>query len=178
MLKLFRRSKKNNKGFTLVELIVVIAIMAILAVAVTPKLTQFLDKSKIATDKEIANTICTAFTSVSLDEDAYATIPSSYRGGVNILIPTDTGKDNKFYFTKSATSYEYTATDGTISASATTSTLNKFEKAVMDILPTKFTLKSNQWAKSGTTCIVTVTGEGIVTVVLANGSDTYTVSKN
>ncbi len=30
MLKLFNRKKKNNKGFTLVELVIVIAILAIL----------------------------------------------------------------------------------------------------------------------------------------------------
>lgn len=168
-------NKKNNKGFTLVELIVVIAIMAILAVAVTPKLTQFLDKSKIATDKEIANTICTAFTSVSLDADAYATIPDQYKKpeGVDIFAtPADATKNLLYYAGDS--NHKYTAKEK--------AALGKFEAAVKAIIPTDFTLKSAQWAKSEATCTVIVTGEGIVSVTLSDGAATnpvtYTVSKN
>lgn len=42
--------KKNNKGFSLVELIVVILIMAIIAVALAPQVMKWVNNSRIATD--------------------------------------------------------------------------------------------------------------------------------
>lgn len=41
---------KNNKGFSLVELIIVIAIMAILAGAIAPALLKYMEKAKEAAD--------------------------------------------------------------------------------------------------------------------------------
>ena len=41
---------KKNKGFSLVELIIVIAIMAILAGAIGPAIIRYIDKSRRATD--------------------------------------------------------------------------------------------------------------------------------
>ena len=38
--------KMNNKGFSLIELIIVIAIMAILVAIIAPNLTKYLGKSK------------------------------------------------------------------------------------------------------------------------------------
>ncbi|MBR3539735.1 MAG: prepilin-type N-terminal cleavage/methylation domain-containing protein [Eubacterium sp.] len=53
--------KKNlNKGFSLVELIIVIAIMAILAAAVAPALIRYIDKSRITDDVNTASTIAKA----------------------------------------------------------------------------------------------------------------------
>jgi type IV pilus assembly protein PilA len=42
--------KKNNKGFSLVELIVVIAIMAVLVGVLAPQFIKYVEKSREATD--------------------------------------------------------------------------------------------------------------------------------
>lgn len=43
---------KDNKGFSLIELIIVIAIMAVLIAVIAPNLTKYLGSSKKQTDKK------------------------------------------------------------------------------------------------------------------------------
>ena len=70
--------KKNNKGFSLVELIIVIAIMAILAGALAPALIKYIAKSRRSTDVSNAQTIATAVTNALSVEAAYdAATPNS-----------------------------------------------------------------------------------------------------
>lgn len=52
--------KKNNKGFSLVELIIVIAIMAILVGIVGTQVIPYINKSKVAKDQQVLNSISTA----------------------------------------------------------------------------------------------------------------------
>ncbi len=49
--------KKNNKGFSLVELIVVILIMAVLAVALAPQVMKWVGNARIANDKQTVESI-------------------------------------------------------------------------------------------------------------------------
>lgn len=44
------KTKKNNKGFSLVELIVVVLIMAIIAVSLAPQVMKWVDRSRQAND--------------------------------------------------------------------------------------------------------------------------------
>jgi len=62
---------KKNKGFSLVELIIVIAIMAILAAAIAPALIRYIDKSRKADDVTAAGTIATAVSAALANEKAY-----------------------------------------------------------------------------------------------------------
>lgn len=52
--------KKDNKGFSLVELIIVIAIMAILVGIVGTQVIPYISKSKAAKDQQVLNSISTA----------------------------------------------------------------------------------------------------------------------
>lgn len=46
--------RKNNHGFSLVELIVIIAIMAILVAVLAPRLVKYIERSKRVVDVENA----------------------------------------------------------------------------------------------------------------------------
>ncbi|MBQ0013924.1 MAG: prepilin-type N-terminal cleavage/methylation domain-containing protein [Oscillospiraceae bacterium] len=63
--------KLNNKGFTLVEIVIVIVIIAILAAMLVPSLTQWIDKSKTKTFTSACGTIKTAVWAE--EAEAYAT---------------------------------------------------------------------------------------------------------
>ena len=177
-----RNGKKDNKGFTLVELIVVIAIMAILAVALTPKLTQYLDKAKVATDEEIINTINTAVKIALIDEKAYETVkgnvdddndPSTptvgadYTAGIDILAEYNgTRPSGLKYMRDSLTSNTYTCT-------ATTG-LSEFEKQVLAAVGKEFTFKSKKATNGLNSIIIKVTSQGEFTVTckVPDGDDT------
>jgi len=62
-----KKLKKENKGFSLAELIVVVLILGILAVAVTPQIMNWVNKSKIGKDEMYAGTVATAAESVALE---------------------------------------------------------------------------------------------------------------
>lgn len=69
---------KNNKGFSLVELIIVIAIMAILAGALAPALIKYINKSRKSTDIQNADSLRTAVQTALSNPDAADAAPSSF----------------------------------------------------------------------------------------------------
>ena len=65
---------KNNKGFSLVELIIVIAIMAVLIGVLAPQYLKYVEKSRISSDKTSVANVKEAFLTVLADEDVYTSI--------------------------------------------------------------------------------------------------------
>lgn len=72
-----KERKMNNKGFSLVELIIVIAIMAILIVVLAPQYLKYVEKSRNSTDVSNATEIVTALQVYASDPDATTPIPST-----------------------------------------------------------------------------------------------------
>ncbi len=81
-------SKHNNKGFSLVELIIVIAIMAILAVSIAMSVIQYLEKSRVAVDVHNAHLIRDAL-------NVY-TFPSNFQGRVVDYTDPETGETESY----------------------------------------------------------------------------------
>lgn len=64
-----KQKSLTNKGFSLVELIIVIAIMAVLVGVLAPQYIKYLDKSKISADKQLTDSIRQAMTTTMLDPE-------------------------------------------------------------------------------------------------------------
>lgn len=127
----------NNKGFSLIELIVVIAIMAILVGAMAPQVTKYIEKSRKSADAQALGTLYTAVLTELLDPDV-TTKPKT--GDINI------GADGK------ASGGTNPVTSGVLKTMGISNISN-------------FQLKSNAYSKGGNTITVTVNeGDGSVKI--------------
>ena len=85
---------KSNKGFSLVELIIVIAIMAILVGVMAPQLIKYIEKSKVSADTQVADSVHTAILTAMMDPEivnasGYNAEYSGYTGATGVAgLPT------------------------------------------------------------------------------------------
>ena len=134
MFKLLNK-KKNNKGFTLVELVIVVAILAILVGLLAPQYTKYVEKSRKAADVDNMNEMVKAVQVYEADTDN------------DTLTPSET-----------AYTITMTATTTTVSDA-----LKKaVEEYVPDYASKK--LKSKKWGTAGIKADITVTKDGKITV--------------
>lgn len=92
------RVKSNNKGFSLVELIIVIAIMAVLVGVLAPQYLKYVEKSKAAVDEDNADSLLNAAYVVVADADYYDDVGNDIEivlsnSGVT-MTPADTALTN------------------------------------------------------------------------------------
>lgn len=85
-----KERKMNNKGFSLVELIIVIAIMAILIVVLAPQYLKYVEKSRNSTDITNATEIVTAIQVYAADPEA--TKPFKKDDTFTITVKNDKGE--------------------------------------------------------------------------------------
>lgn len=81
--------KKNNKGFSLVELIIVIAILGILAAVATVSLIKYLDRTKKSADVQSAKAILEEFTDEYYTNPEFHDACSSIASQGNLIAVTD-----------------------------------------------------------------------------------------
>lgn len=64
-----KKENMNNKGFSLVELIIVIAIMAILIVVLAPQYLKYVEKSRVSSDQTTIVEYINAMQVIAADPD-------------------------------------------------------------------------------------------------------------
>ncbi len=92
-MKNILKAKSENKGFTLVELIIVVAVIAILATVLAPQYIRYVERSRESNDLQVATTIVRAATVAvadpQLDLPANATYTVTWNTtGTNALTVT------------------------------------------------------------------------------------------
>lgn len=100
-MKKMKQNRVNNQGFTLVELIIVVAIIAMLIAMIAPNLTSFLDT---ASDTTLRANAKTAFTSVN------AWVTQQRVAGVPV---DEVATDNPIVIKKNGDNLEVTTLGGT-----------------------------------------------------------------
>ena len=107
LLKIRKILTKNQKGFTLVELIVVIAILGILAAIAVPRIIGTLDNASQRADETNAHVIETASQLYYAEEGSYPT-------DVALLVTDGYLDEDPLATLQFYTSYTYNSGDGSV----------------------------------------------------------------
>ncbi len=130
------RSSKKNKGFSLVELIVVIAIMAVLVAVLAPQFTKYIDQSRQSNDAATVSGIVTAAQVGVADLKTYPDLkPGTY---------TITVKDTETEVT--SVTLEDTTLDASIATAAQTEMKEVIENSCGELTTLKRT--AHKWKEN------------------------------
>lgn len=132
--------KKDNKGFSLIELIIVIAIMAVLVVVLAPQFTKYLERSRKSTDVQNVAEIITALQVYAAD-------------------PMATEK-----FTINGATIEITTTEADVVDACKGDDEKAAEAALTDAGIKTVSLSSSTWASGGVKIEVKLDANGTVVV--------------
>ncbi len=139
--------KTNNKGFSLVELIIVIAIMAVLIAVLAPQFLRYVERSRIARDNSAIGEIATSIKAGMADEGINSGIVTA--GGTVTYAATVAAAGT-------ATNFAFTAGDN-----------SGLDNELIASVGTPVNLTSNAYSGTAPTITVTVAA-GVVTIQCTN----------
>lgn len=150
-MKKLKEMKKNNKGFSLVELIIVIAIMAVLMAVLAPQLLRYVERSRYQKDMSAVGEL----------ENAMKIATSNETAIVGTTFPVTCTIDH---------------TDGTVTWAAATGTVaaaytNEINTTIMGAAATDVDLNftsTTLTGATGTDITIQITDTGVTTVTNNN----------
>ncbi len=106
--------RQNNKGFSLVELIVVIAIMVVLVAVLAPVFTRYIENSRRSTDVSTANNIAEAVLADAADGKITADKTAEAKAGDPSTLASDPVVKGTQWDDVTTFTYEYNKTSNTV----------------------------------------------------------------
>lgn len=104
--------KKLKKGFTLVELVIVIAVIAVLAAVLIPTFSGIIQRSKISADTQLAKTLNTMAQDADTIQEFVDAVEADDNLSVNSLVAQAAG--HKFLWVEKAASHSIVYVDGAL----------------------------------------------------------------
>ena len=144
-----KKLAKNNKGFSLVELIVVIAIMAVLVGVLAPQLIKYVEKSRQATYIQNCDSIATTLKTYFSDKEGLS-------GAVTVTVSDGT------------TAIAYATAADASGATASSTLVSEATTALTDAGLNSTNLKGSQWDNDSIA----------ITYDCSNGKITYTANSD
>ena len=104
--------KKLKKGFTLVELVIVIAVIAVLAAVLIPTFSGIIQRSKISADTQLATQLNTMAQAADTIQEFVDAVEADDKLSVNSLVAQAAG--HKFLWVEKAASHSIVYVDGAL----------------------------------------------------------------
>lgn len=163
--------KTNNKGFSLVELIIVIAIMAILAGAIAPALIRYIDKSRKSNDVSAAKTIKTAVETAMANEVTYELLTSGTADPTGVIRVTSGGTQ-----TGGVTIVTPATLPTGLTANDKTNAQDEIAKNIGENMPKIKYKKAADGTNVPGCWVITCTKQGTIKVGLGTGTSASTIT--